>query len=263
MSPLTPHRVAGAVVVTSVMAVLGVLAGATPVLAHIDPDPPEAPAGSELSVGFTVEHGCDGSPTVGLDLRLPAGVTTPIPEPPAGWTASVAGDVVTYTGGSLPDDVEGTFRVRVTLPSTPGATIYFPFVQRCEVGEIRWIDVPGDGSTGEEPAPAMTLLEPVPTTAPPPTEPPQTTAASATTTPSTTITPSTSSTASTTAPVSTTSEPTTAPSTTVESSSTTTVAPGDESAGGNSALPVILAGTAAGGIALGGLATWQVRRRRP
>ncbi len=257
LSPLIAHRTARAVVVTGV-AMLGVLGSATPVLAHIDPDPPEAPAGSEVSVGFTVEHGCDGSPTVGLDLRLPAGVATAVPEPPAGWTASVAGEVITFTGGPLPDDVEGTFRVRMTLPPTPGATIYFPFVQRCEVGEIRWIDVPDDGSTGEEPAPAMTLLEPVPTTPPPPTEPPTTTAA-ATTAPATTAAPSTTTAASTT-----TTEPattTTAPTTTVET--TTTVAPGDDSAGGNSALPVIVAGTAAGGIALGGLATWQIRRRRP
>jgi hypothetical protein len=39
------------------------------VFAHIDPDPQEAPAGSVRSVGFTVEHGCDGSATVQLDMR--------------------------------------------------------------------------------------------------------------------------------------------------------------------------------------------------
>src|SRR5262245_47520865 len=115
--------------------------GAGPVLAHIDPDPKEAPAGSEQSVGFTVEHGCDGSPTIQLDMRLPVGVTGAVPEPPAGWTASVRGRVVTFAGGPLADDVEETFRVRMTLPMTPEATIYFPFVQRCEEGEIHWINL--------------------------------------------------------------------------------------------------------------------------
>ena len=43
--------------------VLTVLAVASPALAHIDPDPTDAQAGSEVSVGFTVQHGCDGSPT--------------------------------------------------------------------------------------------------------------------------------------------------------------------------------------------------------
>ena len=117
-----------------------VLWGAATALAHIDPDPKEAPAGSEQSVGFTVEHGCDNSPTVQLDMRLPAGVTNVTPEPPAGWTSSLAVDVITFVGGPLPADVEGTFRVRMTLPPTPGGTIYFPFVQRCEAGEVRWID---------------------------------------------------------------------------------------------------------------------------
>jgi periplasmic copper chaperone A len=86
------------------------------------------------SVGFTVEHGCDGSATVQLDVRLPEGVSGVVPEPPAGWTSGVDGRVVTFSGGPLPDDVEGTFRVRMALPATPGATIYFPFVQRCEQG---------------------------------------------------------------------------------------------------------------------------------
>ena len=49
--------------------------------AHIDPDPTEAQAGSRLTVGFTVEHGCDGSPTTQLDMRLPDGVTDALPEP--------------------------------------------------------------------------------------------------------------------------------------------------------------------------------------
>jgi periplasmic copper chaperone A len=142
--------------------------------AHIDPDPKEAQAGSRLSVGFTVEHGCDGSPTVQLDMRLPDGVTDPAPEAVDGWDGSVDvvdGDtIVTFVGGSLPDDVEGTFAVTMTLPPTPDTTIYFPFVQRCDVGEIRWIGIPAEpGDELDEPAPAMALTGPVAT--PPTTEP--------------------------------------------------------------------------------------------
>jgi len=142
--------------------------------AHIDPDPTEAQAGSRLTVGFTVEHGCEGSPTVQLDMRLPAGVTDPATEPAEGWEGSIAavdGDtIVTFAGGPLADDVEGTFSVTMTLPPTPDTTIYFPFVQRCAVGEIRWIGIPTEpGEELDEPAPAMTLTGPVvtvPTTAP-------------------------------------------------------------------------------------------------
>jgi periplasmic copper chaperone A len=153
---------------TAVLAVSGAAS------AHIDPDPARAQAGSRLTVGFTVEHGCSGSPTVQLDMRLPEGVTDPVPEPPDGWDGSVAtvdGDmIVTFAGGRLPDDVEGTFSVTMTLPPAPDSTIYFPFVQRCEVDQIRWIGIPAEpGDELDEPAPAMELTGPVapaPTTAP-------------------------------------------------------------------------------------------------
>ena len=56
----------------------------------------------------------------------------------------------------------------MTLPPTPDVTIYFPFVQRCEVGEIRWIGIPTDpGDELDEPAPAMFLSGPVAATAAP------------------------------------------------------------------------------------------------
>jgi uncharacterized protein YcnI len=153
---------------------VGVLAVGAAASAHIDPDPSSAQAGSRLAVGFTVEHGCDGSPTVQLDMRLPDGVTDPSPELVEGWEGSVEtvdGDtIVSFVGGPLADDVEGTFTVTMTLPPTPDTTIYFPFVQRCEVGEIRWIGIPAEpGDDLDEPAPAMTLTGPVatvPTTAP-------------------------------------------------------------------------------------------------
>jgi hypothetical protein len=55
----------------------------------------------------------------------------------------------------------------MTLPATPDTTIYFPFVQRCEVGEIRWIGIPAEpGDDLDEPAPAMTLTGPVATLPP-------------------------------------------------------------------------------------------------
>jgi periplasmic copper chaperone A len=158
------RRLVLAATVTSA-ALLAVGAAAS---AHIDPDPVQAQAGSRLTVGFTVEHGCAGSPTVQLDMRLPEGVIDPVPEPVEGWDGSVDtvdGDtIVTFEGGPLADDVEGTFSVTMTLPPMPDTTIYFPFVQRCEVDEIRWIGIPAEpGDELDEPAPAMALTGPVAT----------------------------------------------------------------------------------------------------
>lgn len=169
----------------AVLSVVGLSAVGT-ALAHIDPDPTEAQAGSTLSVGFTVEHGCDGSPTMQLDMRLPEGVTNASPDPLDGWDGSMDDNVITFVGGPLADDVEQTFAVTMTLPPTPDTTIYFPFVQRCEVGEIRWIGIPTDpGDELDEPAPALALTGPTVTTTAPATTPSATTP-SATTPPATT-----------------------------------------------------------------------------
>jgi len=221
---MNPHRLVGAATI-----ILAGLAVASPALAHIDPDPTEAQAGSDVSVGFTVQHGCDGSPTVQLDMRLPDDVSAPAAEPPDGWTGQVEGNVVTFEGGPLPDDQELTFRVRMILPATPDTTIYFPFVQRCEVGEIRWIDIPSDGSNADldEPAPAMQLIGPVATTQP---------AAATTVTPTTpTATASTSTTVASSSTTVTASPTTTSPLTTPAPTNpaTSDLAVGDDSSDGD------------------------------
>jgi uncharacterized protein YcnI len=254
---MNPHRLLGAAAIILVGLVV-----ASPAFAHIDPDPTDAQAGSEVSVGFTVQHGCDGSPTVQLDMRLPDGVGAPTAEPPDGWTGQVDGNVVTFEGGPLPDDQELTFRVRMTLPATPDTTIYFPFVQRCEVGEIRWIDTPSDGSGAEldEPAPAMQLFGPVATTEPAPasTVPPTTVPATTTTTPTATTTGASSATA---VNVS----PTTAGSSTM--SPATSPAPSDPSAtdggdgGGSSGTVVFVVSIAAVGV-VAAIVFLQSRRSR-
>jgi periplasmic copper chaperone A len=242
-------------VVSAALALLALAVAGSPASAHIDPDPKEAQAGSRLTVGFTVEHGCDGSPTVRLDMRLPAGVVDPVAEPVDGWTGSVAtttdGTIVSFVGGPLADDVEGTFGVTMTLPPTPDTTIYFPFVQRCEAGEIRWIGIPAEpGDDLDEPAPAMILIGPVATTVPT-TTPPVTTPAS---------------TESNSAPPTT--EP--APTTTAAASETTSpdttdpvlVAAGDGSSGGSNTGTIAFVLTLAVMLVLGVTVAYRARQSR-
>lgn len=244
-------------VVAALVSLTG-LAVASPALAHIDPDPTEAQAGSEVSVGFTVEHGCEGSSTAQLDMRLPEGATNPVPEPPGAWTGSVDGNVVTFEGGPLPDDQELTFRVRMGLPPTPDTTIYFPFVQRCEVGEIRWIDIPTDDTSAEldEPAPAMQLFGPVATTVPAPTTAPAPTTTDAA--PSSTPAPTAALTTVATSAAPTTAQPLTVPAT-IERVPTTTV---DASDGGSTGSVVFVLALVAVAV-IAAIVTVQARRRQP
>jgi uncharacterized protein YcnI len=131
--------------------------------AHIDPTPAKALAGRTTTVSFTVEHGCDGSPTRALVMRMPIGLASVKPVPKAGWTITTAkggGSVRQVTWrGRLPDGRESRFVLRLGMPNRPGKTLYFPVVQRCTRGVIRWIEIPRKGQPEpEHPAPAVTLV---------------------------------------------------------------------------------------------------------
>jgi uncharacterized protein YcnI len=156
-------------------AALGVAAGvvalvAGPAGAHIHTDPEQVPAGSTATVGFEVEHGCEGSPTVEVSIEIPPGVNDASAEPIPGWSVSVESGVARWTGGSLPDDSPGVFPLRMTLPSQPGR-LPFKMVQRCAVGSLDWIeDTVAGQPEPEHPAPILevTAAEPASTTTAPP-----------------------------------------------------------------------------------------------
>ena len=235
------------------------LGGGGRLLAHIDPDPVEAPAGSTQAVGFTVEHGCDGSATTQLDMRLPDGVTDAVAEPLDGWNSSFVDNVMTFSGGPLPDETAMTFRIRMTLPNTPGQTIFFPFVQRCEIGEIAWIDLPAGDVEPEQPAPAMVLLDAVEAlpAVPPTAIPPKPAAPPSTDAPSTVAAPVVA------APVTTTPTPETKPTavTTPDTTSTqvaitTSGATGAASESGTIVFVLVMAVV----IGVGAFVVWRVRR---
>jgi uncharacterized protein YcnI len=157
---------------------LAVLAAA-PAAAHVTLEQREAPANSYYKAQLRVTHGCKGSPTVRVRVRLPDGALSVKPQPKPGWKVEttkvklakpiedghgnkiteVVGEVA-WWGGSLPDDHFDEFAVMMRLPNRPGTTVYFPVVQECEQGAHRWIEIPAPGKSARdyrEPAPALRL----------------------------------------------------------------------------------------------------------
>ena len=125
--------VAGSVVAT--------VALAGPAFAHLEASPTRVSPGSTVKVSFTPEHGCNGSPTVKLAIKLPAGVTATKPVGPKGFVGSVAGNILTFEKGSLADKARGSFAAVMTFPKTKGL-LAFPAVQTCRKGSTSWIAVP-------------------------------------------------------------------------------------------------------------------------
>ena len=131
--------------------------------AHIESDPAAVEAGTAATVGFAVEHGCEGSPTTELRFQVPETVTDAQPVDKNGWTTSIDGRVVTFTGGSLGPTTTDTFAITFTAPAETG-TIHFPVVQHCEQGENAWIELPAaDGTEPDRPAPAVKVTDGPPT----------------------------------------------------------------------------------------------------
>ncbi len=152
------------------------------VSAHVTLDQREAPVGAGLRVAFKVGHGCSGSPTVRLRVRIPDGLIAVKPMPKSGWqietvtakydkpygyfgNATLTEGVreVVWSGGKLADDHYDEFVISGFLAAsmTPGMMLYLPVVQECETGVHRWIEIPTAGKSADdfkEPAPGLKLL---------------------------------------------------------------------------------------------------------
>ncbi len=147
--------------------------------AHIVADPSESSAGGYLRAAFRIAHGCKGSATTAVTIRIPEGVLSTKPMPKPGWTIEIrtrpldppveaghgaklheAVSEVTWRGGQLDDAHFDEFVLAMRLPDRPGESLYFPTVQTCERGIHNWRGVPAAGqkwSDLPEPAPFVRL----------------------------------------------------------------------------------------------------------
>jgi uncharacterized protein YcnI len=149
--------------------------------AHITLETQEARVNSAYKAVLRVPHGCGGSPTVSIRVKIPEGLIGVKPMPHSGWTlatttgkypksyklyhAEISEGVteIGWSAGKLPDDWydEFVFTGFLTGDLQPGKTLYLPVVQECEKGTHRWIEIPAAGKSRSdypEPAPELKLL---------------------------------------------------------------------------------------------------------
>ena len=151
----------------------------TACFAHITLETRQAPAGSTYKAVLRVPHGCQGSPTTAIRVKIPEGVFNVKPMPKPGWTIESKkgkyakgynaghGDLtegvleLSWTGGKLPDDHydEFVFRAALSADLPAGKPVYFPVVAECEKGVERWIEIPEAGKKRDDyPFPAPDLM---------------------------------------------------------------------------------------------------------
>ena len=148
--------------------------------AHVTPQDGEGPSDGYFTTAFKVGHGCDGSPTTKVAIKMAEGVTSVAPQPVPGWTLTTTTrqvdppielhgtqitettDEVIWEGGPLPDHELQMFWISMKLPAgEAGTALEFPVVQTCETGESAWIEPTVEGEEEpEKPAPIITLTAP-------------------------------------------------------------------------------------------------------
>ena len=149
--------------------------------AHTTLESQQAPVASTYKAVLRVGHGCEGSPTLKLRVRIPDGVINVKPMPKADWTIETVqtryGKTFDYHGTAVSEGVreivwtgklldeyydEFVFRAYLTDSLQPNTMLYIPTVQECEGGKAdRWIEVPTEGKSAddyEHPAPGLKLL---------------------------------------------------------------------------------------------------------
>ena len=166
----------------AVLVAAAAVLGSSAAFAHITLQDKQAPVGSSYKAVLRVPHGCSGSATVALRVRIPSGFIDVKPMPKPGWKLEVVrgkyqtpvsarGTQVTegvtevdWSGGSLPDAFYDEFVLTGFIgdEASAGQAMYFPVVQECEKGVSRWIEIPRDGTQVNDessaPAPALKLL---------------------------------------------------------------------------------------------------------
>jgi uncharacterized protein YcnI len=150
---------------------------AAPAAGHVVAEPNKGPAGGYFRMFFRVTHGCHGSPTVAVRISIPDGVQSVKAQPKTGWTIrferralaepvtgqhghpiTEAVTAVEWRGGPLADTEFDEFGLAMKLPDG-SERLWFPVVQQCVEGEVRWTDIPAEGQRwGSVPNPAPFIL---------------------------------------------------------------------------------------------------------
>ncbi len=120
----------------------------TAVWAHVALDEPVALAGANYKAVLRVSHGCQGSPTIGITVRIPPGFQGAKPQPKPGWVLTIDGGEITWTASSrenaLPDAFFDEFVLRGGLPKD-AQPLWFKVLQTCETGRNDWSQIPTQG----------------------------------------------------------------------------------------------------------------------
>jgi hypothetical protein len=129
--------------------------------AHITIRPPFVEAGVETQIGLSVPGERPPHATITVEASLPGGFTIESASSPDGWTASVDGSTVTWSGGRITGRTETRFPVRIRA-SVRAGTYRIATRQAYDDGEdVLWasdlsvLPATGEAAPDQHPWPAI------------------------------------------------------------------------------------------------------------
>lgn len=159
------------------------LCSATAASAHVTIQETDQKPDSYTVLTFGVPHGCDGSPTTKIRIKLPESIPTATPTVNPGWDINLVkeklatpidlgeGESLTeriteiqYTAKTpLPVEYRDALAVSVHIPKdAAGTTLQFPTIQECVKGQTDWTMIPKKGQDPFElatPAPFINVAK--------------------------------------------------------------------------------------------------------
>lgn len=149
------------VTLSGLVAVGLVALGSTPAMAHVTITPSTTAAGATAVLRVEIPHGCVGSATTAISIRMPEGVADATASGTDRWAVEQGADTLTWTTDEpLPDSEHAEVELSLRLPDDVGATLVFPVIQQCEDGEAAWTEVAehDEGHDAlERPAPVLVV----------------------------------------------------------------------------------------------------------
>ena len=172
-------RMSARTAVLSTLVVGGSVLLAAPASAHVTLTPGEGHAGDYVVGTVAVPHGCEGSATTKIAIKIPEQLLSVTPTQNPLWTVekkfvtlpepvedaygnqvTERVDQVVYTAKTpLKDGYRDAFDLSFQVPDVAGETLYFPTIQTCEKGQTAWVEIAEKGAEEpEHPAPAYQVL---------------------------------------------------------------------------------------------------------
>jgi uncharacterized protein YcnI len=120
--------------------------------AHVEVSPDRVAAGSTTRLTLSVPSERAHAATIGLTVKLPAGLRVLSFAPKFGWTLGRSGSIVTWSGGRIAPGRTDRFTFRARLPLRARTVLRFPTLQTYSDGRIVYWIGPASSDT---PAPVV------------------------------------------------------------------------------------------------------------